>query len=134
MVWYAIRTNPDAKSYYETLVETTDDVILVSKANLNPRAEQRLQFIRQAYNEGVVRHMSLGVCSIMWLGNFHPDCGIYPSQCDYLKPGIINFHKRIVDIGFIGYWWNINRYMIDYDINPSEFPPSQGILDYFLPK
>lgn len=134
MVLYAMNTNPDAKSYYETLVETADNVVMVPRANLNPRAEQRLKVLRQSYNEGIVRHMSLGVFSIMWLGNFHSDVGLYPSQCDYLKPGIINFHRRIIDVGFLGNWWNNKRYMVDFDINPNEFPTSQGFLEYFLPK
>jgi len=116
-----METNPEARTYYETMVKAADDAILVSDANLNPTTDQHLCLIRQSYNEGTVRCLNLGVFSLIWLGNYHQDCGIYPSQCKYLKPGIVNFHKRVIDVGFLGQWWNINWYMKDFDINPIEF-------------
>lgn len=121
-MFYMLETNPDSRSYYTTLLESADDAILVSEANLNPTADQRLTLLRQSYNEGTVRCLNLGLFSLIWLANYHPDCGIYPSQCEYLKPGVLNFHKRVIDVGFLGKWWNIRRYMIDFDINPKEFP------------
>ncbi|KZS16507.1 Uncharacterized protein APZ42_017745 [Daphnia magna] len=120
-VLYATETNPDARTYYEAMVKAADDAILVSEANLNPATDNRLCLIRQSYNEGTVRCLSLGLFSLIWLANYHQDCGIYPSQCKYLKPGIIGFHKRIIDVGFLGQWWNIHWYMKDFDINHNEF-------------
>lgn len=116
-----METKPEARTYYAALLQSADDAVLVSEANLNPTTDNHLSFIRQCYNEGTIRYLSLGVFSLIWLGNYHTDCGIYPSQCSYLEPGILNFHKRIVDFGFLGYWWNMKRYMVDYDINPKEF-------------
>lgn len=104
------------------MVKSANDTILVSDANLNPTADTHLCFLRKSYNEGTIRCLNLGLFSLMWLNNFHSDCGIYPSQCDYLKPSVMDFHKRVVDIGFLGHWWNIQRYMKDFDINPKEFP------------
>lgn len=118
---YAAETNPAARTYYEAMVKAADDAILVSEANLNPATDNRLCLIRQSYNEGTVCCLSLGLFSLIWLANYHQDCGIYPSQCKYLQPGIINFHKRIIDVGFLGQWWNIQWYMKDFDVNPNEF-------------
>lgn len=120
-VLYALETNPAARTYYNALVESEDDLILVSDANRNSASEERLKFIHSCYNEGTIRCLNLGLFSLIWVANYHPDCGIYKSQCDFLKPGILNFHKRIVDVGFIGQWWVIKQYMKDHDINPEEF-------------
>lgn len=119
---FAISKNPEARTYYEALVESADDMILVSDLNKNPAAEDRLRFLHTAYNEGRIRCTSLGLFSLIWLDNYHPDCGIYSSQCSYLKPSLLDFHSRIVDIGFLGKWWIIKHYMKDYDISPLEFP------------
>lgn len=116
-----METNPEDRTYYTALLQSADEAILVSEANLNPKTDKRLSFIHQCYNEGTIRCLSLGLFSLIWIGNYHKDCGIYPSQCSYLEPGILNFHQRIVDIGFLGQWWNIRKYMKDHDVNPREF-------------
>lgn len=120
-VLYALETNPVARTYYSALVESENDMILVSDANRNTAAEERLKFIHSCYNAGTTRCLNLGLFSFIWVANYHPDCGIYKAQCDFLKPGIINFHKRVIDVGFLGQWWTINKYMKDHDINPEEF-------------
>lgn len=125
LVLYAMGSNPDAKSFYEVVVESADNMILVSDLNKNPSAEERLRLLHASYNEGIIRHTNLGIFSLMWLGNYHSNLGIYPSQCSYLKPGLADFHERIIDVGFLGRWWNITRYMKDYDISPIEFPPNK---------
>ena len=115
-------TNPDKKNFYETLLESADEMILVSELNKNSATEERLRLLHASFNDGTVRHMNLGLFSLIWLGNYHPDLGVYPAQCSYLKPGIRDFHERVVDVGFLGKWWNMSRYMKDFDINPMEFP------------
>jgi len=118
---YAAATNPDERSFREVVLETTDEMTLISDAIRNPAAEQKLKFIHSCYNQGLIRHLSLGVFSFMWLENFDKDCALYPSQCYYLQPGFLDFHTRILDVGFLGRWWKIYNDMKDYDINPSEF-------------
>jgi len=34
----------------------------------------------------------------------------------------LDFHQRVVDVGFLGKWWNLDSHMTVYDINPEEFP------------
>ena len=121
-VLYAMAENPEARTYYAALLESSDDMIPVSDLNKNPASEERLKLIFSAYNEGTIRYMNLGLFSLIWLGNYHENCALYPSQCSFLKPGFLGFHHRILDIGFLGKWWNISRYMKEYDISPIEFP------------
>lgn len=118
---YGAATNPDERSYREVVLQATDEMILISDPIRNPVAEQKLKFIHSCYNEGLIRHLSLGIFSVIWLENFDKSCAVYPSQCYYLQPGILDFHTRIIDIGFFGHWWKIYSDMKDYDVNPSEF-------------
>ena len=118
---YAITTNPDDVHYRPAILQATDDLAMVSDLNRNPATEKFLTGIHSAYNKGILRRLSLGPFSLMWLHNYDGKCAVYPSQCDYMKPGIMDFHKRIVDVGCFGRWWNIHRYMTDYNINHAEF-------------
>lgn len=33
----------------------------------------------------------------------------------------MTFHERIMDIGFLGRWWIIDKKMEEFDINPHEW-------------
>lgn len=46
---------------------------------------------------------------------------MFKSRCDYLKPRYLTFHERIMDIGFLGQWWVIDKKMEEFDINPNEW-------------
>merc|ERR1712071_704315 len=108
---YAGATNPNEKSYLEVVLESADEMILISDSNRNRSVENRLKFIHSCYNEGLIRHLSLGMFSFIWLDNFHNDCALYPSQCYYIQPGFLDFHTRVIDVGFLGRWWNIQNAM-----------------------
>jgi hypothetical protein len=55
------------------------------------------------------------------LDNYDGDLAVYKATCSYLKPKYLTFHERIVDVGFVGKWWKLQEYMIDYDINDEEW-------------
>ena len=59
----------------------------------------------------------------MWSDNYAPECGLYKSQCEYLKPSYFAWldSDRLVDIGFLDKWWLAHKAMTDYDINPGEW-------------
>ena len=122
-VLYAAETNPNERTFNQDVLTATSDSVMVSLANRNPVTEKHLKFLSSCYNEGVVRHLSLGIFSFIWIDNFDKNCAFYPAQCEYLQAGVSDFHLRAVDFGFLGKWWNLQRYMSDFDINHSEFPP-----------
>lgn len=119
---YLMETNPDERSFRTAFLQLTDDMVLVSDKNLNSESEKHLRFLSRCYNEGIVRRMSFAIFSVIWLDNYDKNCALYSAQCDYLKPGIGDFFSRIVDVGFHGTWWNLERHGQVCDINPSEFP------------
>lgn len=67
--------------------------------------------------------LSIGFFSFLWVDNYSKVCGVFKSRCDYLKPRYLTFHERIMDVGFAGQWWVINKKMEEFDINPNEWIP-----------
>jgi len=94
---------------------------LIGESVRNPRAVSHLRFLEMCYNMGVIRTLSLGVINFIWISDHDKSSGLYQAHCDYLEPKFSNFHERIVDIGFLGEWWILQRTMKDFDVNPSEF-------------
>ena len=70
---------------------------------------------------GISSRLNLGFLSLLWVDNYAKVCGVFKSQCEYLKPRYLTFHERIVDIGFLGSWWILENKMKHFDINPSEW-------------
>jgi hypothetical protein len=61
--------------------------------------------------------MSIGLFSILWIDDFSSNLATPDAQCKYLEPAYATFHERVIDYGFLGKWWNIEKNMKDYDVN-----------------
>ena len=61
------------------------------------------------------------IFSIESFPDFDSVCGLYKSQCEYLKPGYLDFMDRIVDIGCLDKWWMAEKALTEYDVNPEEW-------------
>lgn len=96
-------------------------LILVGEPIRNPVSVQHIKWLEQCYNEGLIRRLNLGILSLIWVDNYDKDCSFYKAVCPYLKPRFVTFHERIVDVGFLGKWWLLERKMKNYDINEAEF-------------
>lgn len=81
-------------------------------------------FVYINLNIAFLFRLSLGFCSLLWLDNYSKVCGVYKSQCEYLKPRYLTMHERIVDVGFLGKWLVIGKKMEEFDINPQEWAES----------
>ncbi|XP_066586204.1 mitochondrial import inner membrane translocase subunit Tim29 [Prorops nasuta] len=119
--YYICKHNPDEDSFREQLLQSSMKVMQVGEAIRNPETSKHVKFLESCYNEGVIRHISLGLFSFIWIDNYDKDLTLYKAVCKYLKPEYLTFHKRIVDIGFLDKWWLLEKKMIDYDINETEF-------------
>ena len=120
-VGYLIATNPDETSYREHIISCSNDLLQLSDLIRNPSSDKHIHDIMWAYNQGRVRRFTLGVCSFMWIDHYSKDADIYEAKCKHLKVGWTEFHKYIVDVGVNGRWLNLEKAMIDYDINPNEW-------------
>ncbi|EQB78400.1 hypothetical protein CB1_000765009 [Camelus ferus] len=70
---------------------------------------------------GCLRHVSLGLFSLVYEAPFDAQTSLYQARCRYLQPRWIDFPGRILDVGFVGRWWVLGARMRDCDINDDEF-------------
>uniref|UniRef100_A0A1B6H264 Mitochondrial import inner membrane translocase subunit Tim29 n=1 Tax=Cuerna arida TaxID=1464854 RepID=A0A1B6H264_9HEMI len=124
-VFLSCKTNPDDISYRENVLKCSNDVLLVGKAIRNPNTDQFLTAVENCYNLGVIRRLSFGIISVMWIDNYSSELGIFKAECSYLKPQYLTFSSRLIDIGFFGKWWKLEKIMKDYDINHEEWVDSK---------
>ncbi|XP_053696006.1 mitochondrial import inner membrane translocase subunit Tim29 [Sabethes cyaneus] len=115
--YYCCATNPTETDFAESFRKCNNELALVHPQCQNPETTAHILFLQQAHNEGIIRRISLGVISFIWLDNYDRGVAIYKAICPYLKPRYMTFHERIVDVGFNNRWWLLKRKMIDYDIN-----------------
>ncbi|XP_027237089.1 mitochondrial import inner membrane translocase subunit Tim29 [Penaeus vannamei] len=118
---YAFNTNPDERDFQSTLQTYMNESAMLSESIRNPEVDAHFQYLVDCYNHGLVRRLSIGLFSFLWVDNYSKVCGVFKSRCDYLKPRYLTFHERIMDIGFLGQWWVIDKKMEEFDINPNEW-------------
>uniref|UniRef100_A0A2M4BZP2 Mitochondrial import inner membrane translocase subunit Tim29 n=1 Tax=Anopheles marajoara TaxID=58244 RepID=A0A2M4BZP2_9DIPT len=114
---YCGANNPSETDFYDQYRRAYNQLSLVHPTCQNPVASQHITFLERCHNEGILRRLSLGVVSFLWLDNYDRGLAIYKAVCPYLQPHYLTFHERIVDVGFNGKWWQLERKMVDYDIN-----------------
>lgn len=122
---YAIKTNPDEMDYKDALQRYCNEGAMLSSKVRNAEVDDHLHYIADCFNHGLVRRLSLGICSLIWIDNYSKSCGVFKSQCGYLKPRYVTFHERIQDVGFLGKWWRMEHLMEEFDINHQELPDTQ---------
>nr|XP_029727952.1 mitochondrial import inner membrane translocase subunit Tim29-like [Aedes albopictus] len=115
--YYCCSTNPDEADFVNRFRQCANELQLVHPSCQNPTASHHIQFLQRCYNEGIVRRITLGVVSFIWLDNFDRGVAFYKAICPYLQPRYMTFHERIVDVGFNNEWWLLRKKMVDYDIN-----------------
>ena len=118
---YFNKHNPTEDSFRHQLQNNANDLLLLSDLIRNPDSDNHIQKLVRSYNEGLVRRLSLGVCSFMWLDNYDKDVDVYQARCKSLKVGWLEMKDRIIDVGVLDRWIYMEKAMIDYDINPVEW-------------
>lgn len=112
---------PDEENFEKELVEASNDLLLLSNLTRNQGSDIHVQKLMALQNAGVLRYMSLGVCSLIWEDHFDKRVALYDAKCDYLSVSWREFPDRIRDVGFMGRWHYLSKAMEDYDINEFEF-------------
>jgi hypothetical protein len=121
-VGYCMVTNPTVRSYKQDVTKFDTELSLVSTAVRNPRATRYLQDIRKMEMRGIQRFQSIGIATLVWRDNEDKANGVYHSSCKYVKPRFSEIlTERLVDVGFIGKWWALQKNMQDFDVNPQEW-------------
>lgn len=112
------KTNPDEKAFVDQLRKAQNQISLVGTDSQNPTSVNYLKMLeRNHQNYGTLRITSIGLFSIMWLDDSSENLSSFDAKCEYLKPELRTFHERIIDVGLLNNWWNLEKQMKDYDIN-----------------
>lgn len=118
--WYSAKHNPSERDFHDRLRKHNTDLILVNEVCHNPASAEYLKFLERSLNEGIIRRMNLGVCSLLWLDNYDKAVALYQATCKYTQPDYLTWHKRVIDVGFLDKWWTLEEKMIDYDVNGAD--------------
>ncbi|NXG60978.1 TIM29 translocase, partial [Hemiprocne comata] len=50
-----------------------------------------------------------------------PEVSLYSSRCRHLRRRWRDFPGSVLDVGFLGRWWGLERELRDCDVNEEEF-------------
>lgn len=119
--WACFHMKPDQSSFEATLLEYSSQLGLLSPWIRNATSDGHVQSLVKLRNEGRLRHISLGLLSLVCRADYDPDTTLYEAQCSNLSVPWRELPQRILDVGFIGHWWILDSKMKDYDVNVEEF-------------
>lgn len=119
--WACFHMKPDQSSFEAALLEYSSQLGLLSPWIRSATSDGHVQSLVKLRNEGRLRHISLGLLSLVYRADYDPDTTLYEAQCSNLSVPWRELPQRILDVGFIGHWWVLDSKMKDYDVNEEEF-------------
>ncbi|KAJ8385863.1 hypothetical protein AAFF_G00179290 [Aldrovandia affinis] len=129
--WACCLTNPDDTSFEALLLESANQLGLLSPWIRSGISDGHVQSLVQLRNEGRLRYASLGVASLTYRADYDPTVSLYEARCSFLSVPWVELPDRVLDMGFAGRWWVLDSKMKDYDINEEEFknlPPAMAAM------
>ncbi|KAG8547620.1 hypothetical protein GDO81_027927 [Engystomops pustulosus] len=124
---------PSEDSFHCSLLEASASLLLLSPWTRSGTSDGHVQRLMELSNEGRLRHLDLLVVSLVYEAPYDPECDLYNTQCPHLQPRMVDFPRRVLDIGFLGQWWLLRNKMKDFDINEEEFrhlPPGMRSITH----
>ncbi|XP_006875229.1 PREDICTED: uncharacterized protein C19orf52 homolog [Chrysochloris asiatica] len=112
---------PSEAAFEEALLDASGTLLLLAPATRNRCSEESVQRLLWLRGRGRLRHLNLGLCSLMYEAPVDAQASLYQARCRYLQPRWADFPGRILDVGFVGRWWVLGARMRDCDINDEEF-------------
>ncbi|XP_012665665.1 mitochondrial import inner membrane translocase subunit Tim29 [Otolemur garnettii] len=112
---------PSDTAFEEALLDASGALLLLAPATRNRNSEAYVQRLLWLRGRGCLRHVNLGLCSLVYEAPFDAQASLYQARCRYLQPRWTDFPGRILDVGFVGRWWVLEARMRDCDINDEEF-------------
>lgn len=119
--WACFHTKPDQTSFEAALLERTGQLGLLSPWIRNATSDTHVQSLVKLQSEGRLRHISLGILTLVYCADYDPNVTLYEAQCSNLSVPWRELPQRMLDVGFVGRWWILDSKMKDYDVNEEEF-------------
>lgn len=115
-VYQCAQLNPTRTDFIRALRQQTGQLVLVDERCQKREASEFLRDCERQLNEGRLRHVNLGLVSLMWSADHDAAVALYRTTCTYTAPHWRTFGERIVDVGFCGRWWIMQQKMENYDV------------------
>ncbi|KAM8765410.1 mitochondrial import inner membrane translocase subunit Tim29 [Rhynchonycteris naso] len=112
---------PSEAAFEEALLDASGTLLLLAPATRSRDSEAYVQQLLWLRGRGRLRHVNLGLCSLVYEAPYDAQASLYQARCRYLQPRLVEFPDRILDVGFVGRWWILGARMHDCDINDEEF-------------
>lgn len=117
VLYQATQNNPGEEAFMTLMRRETNKMITVAPGQQNPVSAEYLLLLERAINQNKLRLLSLGICTLLWVDLYDEDDCTYPAICEYTNVGLMNFHERVIDVGFWNQYWRLKWKMRNYDVN-----------------
>ena len=115
------KSRPDADSYTDRLLEHCNEFHLCSQLVRNKETTKYLGTIVSKLSVEELEYKNFGFFGVMLEREGAPVCQNYHKTCKYVRKRWWDRWRRgVVDIGFWGKWWALDRATADYDVNEEE--------------
>lgn len=111
------KTNPTYHHFTDQIRAAQNTIGLVYQESQNLNTIRFLKYLEQCRNEQTIRFTSLALFSVVWVHDYSSELSTSEAKCEYIQPQFSTLFDRIVDVGFMGKFWNIERQMKNYDVN-----------------
>lgn len=112
---------PNMQAYADDLFRNSNELLQISRLTRNKKTDLYIRDLITSYYQNRLTCQNLGLFSIIFNNDYPEECDAYDKNCFYMQPRWINIHERIVDFGFLGRWFMLEKMMVDYDVNDEEF-------------
>ncbi|KAJ0058342.1 hypothetical protein NL108_013289, partial [Boleophthalmus pectinirostris] len=103
------------------LLDRSNQLALLSPWIRNGASDLHVQNLVKLRNQGCLRHLSLGLFSVVYSADFDPQNALYEAACPDLSVPWRELPGRVLDVGFVGRWWVLDKKMEDFDVNEAEY-------------
>ncbi|KAM4716597.1 mitochondrial import inner membrane translocase subunit Tim29 isoform 2-T2 [Anableps anableps] len=107
--WACFHTKPDQSSFEAALLESSNQLALLSPWIRNGVSDGHIQSLVKLRNEGRLRYASLGLLCVVYHGDYDPDAMLYEARCSNLSVPWRELPQRVLDVGFTGCWGDHSR-------------------------
>lgn len=109
--------NPSEVQYRGALIEANDDLALLPRALRNPVSYDYVKELVHISGQGRLHFTNLGLFSIVTRGDYTPGVVSFEAQHWSVSSWARDIKDRIVDVGFYGRFPNLEKAMVDWDVN-----------------
>ncbi|CAO2634947.1 Mitochondrial import inner membrane translocase subunit Tim29 [Lemmus lemmus] len=87
-------------AFEEALLDASGSLLVLAPTTRNHHSEAFLQRLLWLRGSGRLRHVNLGLCSLVYEAPFDAQASLYQAHCRYLQPCWIDFPSRVFNVGY----------------------------------